>query len=366
MYTFLASLACDLRATGWRADARLSATVLAFTASRDAGRKTSIEPPGAVVSRRSAERPALLGRVSRLGLRSKFHPGADFSPLLIRPRIVVCNSRAEHDLFSFAQLQQSVPSAPRPGRRIRFLVMDEGQSTQALIGVMELASPIFRLACRDDALGWGGGDSGLRRAGLCRTMDLSVCLAMPAYRRVRAGKLLALLAASDFAGETFGERYGEPLCAIIATCATGLHYPQLNRLTVRPGGLYRRIGATAGYSTSGFSKETLGAARDLLTGEPAAAFGPGHQKGLRLLRTALRRARLDPEPLLRSGRQKGVYLCDAPGDGIEALRSGGDPNGAALEAGDCLRWWRRRVLVPLLEREDPDLGPSILAPVDAT
>ena len=153
---------------------------------------------------------------------------------------------------------------------------------------------------------------------------------MSLYFPVAGGvrKLLALLAASDVVGDLFESRYGQRLAGVVATCATGLHYPQLNRLNVRPGGLYRRVGATAGYSTWIFSRETLAAARQLAQrGAPAARFGPNHVKGIRLLRTALRMCRLDEERLLRTDLAKGVYVCDVTGDGITALREGAEPTG---------------------------------------
>jgi hypothetical protein len=363
---FLTSLAADLRASGWDARVEVTNRAIKFVAGNGSGRRPKGEPPESVVARRCRERSALLDRASRLELSTKFHPGAQFCPTRISPRLLVCSSRAEHDVFSFAQLQQSVPSAPRPGRRIRILVLDEGQSKQALMGVVELASPIFNLACRDQTIGWCSPNPELRVAGLRQTMDLSACMAMPPYAGLRVGKLLALLAASAFVAETFRKRYEESLCAIVATCATGLHYPQLNRLNVRAGGLYRRIGATAGYSTAAFSRETFSAARSLLGDGPASAFGQGHEKGLRLLRSALRRVRLDPEPLLCTGHSKGVYLCDVPGDGLAALRSGAESRQVPLPSDDCFEWWRRQILMPLLKKRAALTTPAIAAPVSTT
>jgi hypothetical protein len=303
-----------------------------------------------VRARQCTQRRALLERATRRRLSDELSPGVDFMAEAIDPRIVVCGSRAEHDVFAYAKLSQSVPSAPRAGRRIRLLVMDNGQSQEALIGVVELASPIFSMACRDQTFGWVGSDGARRRIeGLRRVMDLSTCLALPPYAALRAGKLLALLAASDVVSDIFHSRYGERLAAIVATCATGLHYPQLNRLNVRRGGLYRRVGATAGYSTCMFSSETLAAARALVNeGAPAASFGPNHVKGIRLLRTALRQCGLNEEMLLRTDHPKGVYVCDVTSDGVESLGCGAEPKGRATRADHGSRWWHEKVLAPLL------------------
>ena len=352
---FLETLACDIRMAGGGAELTRRSGRLTFRARIRNDPKSLLASASSLRARQRDERRALLERAERQQLRERLSPGADFVPETIDPRIVVCDSRAEHDVFAFAQLSQSVPSAPRAGRRIRLLVMDDGQSREALLGVIELASPVFSMECRDRALGWAGTrGKEVRVRGLRRVMDLSTCLALPPYTNLRAGKLLAVLAASDLVVNVFQTRYGQRLAAIVATCATGLHYPQVNRLSIRPGGLYKRVGATAGYSTWIFSRETLAAARGLVqNGAPAGPFGPTHVKGIRLLRSALRKCDLDDEQLLRTDLAKGVYVCDVTGDGVASLHVGSEPGGEAIRTSDGVRWWRERVLAPILDRSDP-------------
>ena len=174
---------------------------------------------------------------------------------------------------------------------------------------------------------------------------------------------MALMAASQPVADVFAARYGERLAAIIATCATGLHYPQLNRLNVRPGGLYRRVGATAGYSTWIFSQATFSAARALVYGSaPAARFGPRYVKGLRLLRGAFRLAGIDEESMLRTELPKGVYTCDVTGDGINALKEGVAPRGVVMTLSELTRWWREEILRPRLDSfHDPSWQSSFVA-----
>jgi hypothetical protein len=363
---FLSTLAVDIITAGGQADLTSNhAGRLRFEASLPAG-EVALANTSQLRARQRTNRPALLRRANRRKLATEISPGPDFDPTAIRPRLVVCRSRADHDVFSYAKLSQSVPSAARAGRRLRLLVMDEGEPREAMIGVMELASPIYTLACRDEAFGWRGQSSKkIRTDGLRRVMDLSTCLALPPYSTLRAGKLLAMLAASDVVSNIFRERYGDRLAAITATCATGLHYPHLNRLNIRQGGLYNRVGATAGYSTCMFSGETFTAARKLVQGDaPAAAFGPKHMKGLRLLRSGLRACGLDDEIVLRTGVPKGVYVCDVAGDGIEALAKGVAPTGRAVSTARAFAWWREKILVPRIRVQGSfNVRPSDLAAV---
>ncbi len=355
---FLTALMADIATAGGQADLVTDQSgYLHFEATLPAG-EVALASTARLRARQRAMRPALLSRATRRNLAAEISPGPGFNPTAIRPRLVVCRSRADHDVFAYAKLSQSVPCAARAGRRIRLLVMDGGQSSGAVIGVVELASPVFTLASRDRAFGWSGPSSNEKRKdGLRRVMDLATCLALPPYSDLRAGKLLAILAASDRVSSIFTERYGDRLAAITATCATGLHYPLVNRLNVRRGGLYKRVGATAGYSTCMFSSETITAARQLVQGNaPAAAFGQKHIKGLRLLRSGLRACGINDEIMLRTGVPKGVYVCDVAGDGIDALTDGTIPAGQAVPFGHALKWWRAKVLEPRIRALESDSG----------
>ena len=73
-------------------------------------------------------------------------------------------------------------------------------------------------------------------------MDLARCVAAPGIRAAAGGKLLAAIACSTIACDEFEARYGDSLLAVVATCATGLHYPHVNRIVISCRALYRRIG----------------------------------------------------------------------------------------------------------------------------
>jgi hypothetical protein len=141
-------------------------------------------------------------------------------------------------------------------------------------------------------------------------MDLALCMALPPYNYLLAGKLMAMLAMSKTLFFEFLHRYRNPLLAVTTTCANGLHCPIFNRIMIRSGGLYRRIGETTGYTTMIFSQPTARAARALIKARRLAGSADiSAWNTIRLLKTALRHCRINPEPLLQVGNHKGVYVA---------------------------------------------------------
>ena len=282
------------------------------------------------------------GIAGLLGSASQIEPGK------VKPRLKLCASRSEHRLFRYCQWYQSVPSNGRVGRRLRFCVFDVGQESPFIMGVVELASGAYSLACRDRLLGWSGvGLKSTKDIGLRMMMDLSTCIAVPPYNALRAGKLLAALAVSRPVLQVVQACYGTPLHGLLTTSATGIHCPLFNRIMLRPGGLFRRIGQTAGFSTVHLSRETLRAARAFLpsyrsapTGEFSLSVRP-----LRILDHALRRCGIPSRRLLRAGVPKGVYFAETAPGGIEHLRAGrrSRPRGL-LDLRDVLAYWQSAVL----------------------
>lgn len=345
------SLRVDLSNAGGDARVILRPKSLSFEAKLPVERDAEVGWRRAKALQISARRQ-LLDRLEKRGLSERLIHGRDLRPESIKPSVTVCRTRAEHDLFSYCKLIQSVPSAPRAGRRIRLLVTDLGHPTEPLMGAVELASPVFTVGSRDRYLGWvGRSNADAKRRGLRRIMDLATCIAVPPYSRLRAGKLLAAIALSTVVEEEFSTRYDDDLVALIATCATGIHYPHLNRVTVRAGGVYCRIGTTVGYSTSMFSSGTLAAARELIApGVPAQAFGAGHRKALPVLRAALRCCSLPEEPFLCAGIEKGVYFGSAYRYARDTLATGGPSHGRPISLRDAIQWWSRIPLRSALNR----------------
>lgn len=221
------------------------------------------------------------------------------------------------------------------------------------MGAIELASPVWAVGARDRFLGWSRKRGDVRVAGLKRTMDLATCIAVPPYSHLRAGKLLAAIACSSTVGEEFRVRYDEALLAVFATCATGLHYPQVNRVRVRGREIYTRVGQTGGYSAAPFSPNTVRSARELVhSGRPADRLDGNYLQLLWVMRMALRACNIPEEPVLTMGVAKGVYIAPLVPDGLDALRSGRCSAQSAIGTDEAIGWWTAHVLARALKRDD--------------
>ena len=230
-------------------------------------------------------------RMETGGVLALFGDGRSVNPDLIRPQIRFCVTQADHEIFRFGKLFQKVPTTNRVGRQVRCLVYDVGQSCSYLMGVFELTSSAYTLGCRDDYLGWRGKSRKIiKDNGLRRIMDLASIIALPPYNLLYGGKLIAGLAFSDVVAREIRRRYRSDLLGIIASSATGLHCAILNRIGLKPGGLFRRIGETSGYSTLFASATTLNAARRFLPDFVSAPEGEFSVsvRPLHVLRVAMR------------------------------------------------------------------------------
>lgn len=240
------------------------------------------------------------------------------------------------------------------------LIFDDGQETETLIGAIGMASSLYSLRCRDEYFDWLGKlpeTVARKNAGLRQIMDLAVCVAIPPYNSLLGGKLLAALALTEVFQAEHVKKYKEPLRAVVTTSATGLHCPIFNRIMLRPGGLYRRIGRTSGYTTTIYSRETLRLA-NLLLGrvQQRPKFLASASNPLRPLRYALRQCNLDPEALLRLGVQKGVYIATVRPNDLHRLRTsrsrGRHADRPFVSAADAFMYWGSTLLPRRLQRPD--------------
>jgi hypothetical protein len=264
-------------------------------------------------------------RMERDGVLTLFADGRAINGLCIRPKIHICGSEQDHDLFRYAKLFQRIPTTRRVGRQLRALVYDVGQIRPILMGIIELASSPYTLGCRDDYLQWRGDErKEVKDFGLRRVMDLACVMALPPYNFFFAGKLMAALALSETIRREFKSRYGTELLGLVATSVTGLHCALLNRIGIRAGGLYRRIGATGGYTTMFVSARTLNKARQFLPGFVSAPEGyfSASIRPLHVLRVAMRACGIPAETILRSAYPKGVYFGSISEQSTAILRTG--------------------------------------------
>jgi hypothetical protein len=249
-------------------------------------------------------------------------------PLTVRPRLHLCASHEDFRIFTYCRLLQSVPTAQLVGRRMAWLVFDSAFSPERLLGAFGLNGSAYSLGARDDYLGWTGKPRTLRERGLSALMDMPICMALSPYSLHRAGKLVAGLALSREVNETYVAKYsgrlpeGSSLLAVITLCATGVHCPIYNRVRLKPGGAYRRIGMTKGFSAAFVSDGTVALARRVLAARGRRLRDGVFAKSLRLVKRALELSGVPGEPLLRFGLPKGVYIGTADTRALAMLRAG--------------------------------------------
>ncbi|MFP3256784.1 MAG: DUF4338 domain-containing protein [Candidatus Nanopusillus acidilobi] len=120
----------------------------------------------------------------------------------IKPKLVKINSQEFSELFNWVKLHWSIPISSGYGRRLRYLVYDEGN--YALIGIIGLSDPVFALKDRDTYIGW---DLETKKINLKYLMDAFVVGAVPPYSYILGGKLVASLLMSPRIVKDFKNKY---------------------------------------------------------------------------------------------------------------------------------------------------------------
>ena len=274
----------------------------------------------------------------------------------ISPVLRIAESGLERSTFEYCRLSQTVPSGRRIGRQIRALVFDVGQSHgPRLMGAFGLASPLYAVGCRDTFLNWSGRDARSRKnAGLRRLMDLHLCTSLPPYNSLFGGKLLAALAVSREVLEEFQGKYDDALLGVSTSCATGAHCAAFNRIMLHEGGLYRRVGMTAGYTISWMRPDTFRLARRVADGSNAVtphSILDFDLKPLVIVRRALKVIGVPFDSILRLGQQKGVYFAQSFPGAAELLRTGerSQRRRFSFGADEAIAYWKDKLLVRKLQ-----------------
>ncbi len=344
-HEFLLSVSSDLRRIGISGQVLRKNGALIFTA--DLGNICSSRLVEFMEQERLRRNLALSGFINKMavqGMATLLADGRHLDVGTIRPRIQFCRSDWDLAVFRFCRLMQSVPTSKLMYRQIAALLRDDGQNGSPLIGAFGLSSPVYSLGCRDDLWKWRRRKR-VKISELKQCMQLSVCMAVPPYNSLRAARLVAALAASKEVAAEFHKRYApNQLHAIITTSAKGIHSPIFNRIMLRPGGLYRRIGETTGYSTLFFSENTLAAAKRLseASGGPRPAITG---RPMRVLKRALSLCKLPKDRFLQLGVTKGVYVALSGGKATAFLS--GDCAKARTQwpsLDEVISYWRTRDL----------------------
>ncbi|TSE18539.1 hypothetical protein Talka_02036 [Tepidimonas alkaliphilus] len=288
--------------------------------------------------------------------------GAEIDPARIAPRLIEVQPQTSHEqLFRYARLHWSIPVSAGYGRRLRFLIWDDGHDR--LMGILGLADPVFALGSRDAWIGW---TTPQRRARLGNVMDAFVLGAVPPYTHLLGGKLAALAAASNEVRHAFERRYAQritlianrqtgPLALITTTSALG-RSSIYNRLTFQGQRLFHSAGYTRG---SGDFPFINGAYHDLLqlVAEESAAtakhihWGTGFRNRREVVLKALGLLGL-PRDLIYHGIAREVFVVPLASNtqaflrGEEQQLQHYDRPFATLAA-----YWKQRWALPRAQRD---------------
>jgi hypothetical protein len=140
--------------------------------------------------------------------------GASLKPNLVSPELRFCKTREDYDLFDFLSTWSSFPTVDRPGRRLKFFIVDTGHAESPIMALGCLSSAIRLLKARDDWIGWPEPKwREIRARKLAYIMDLSTCVGIPPYSYLTSGKLVCYACLSKELRQVYGERYGSRCCA---------------------------------------------------------------------------------------------------------------------------------------------------------
>jgi hypothetical protein len=264
-------------------------------------------------------------------LLARFARGAEVDPGAFSPRLVeVQRSSADELLFRYARLQWSIPTSAGYGRRLRFLVVDE--SNDKLVGLIGLGDPVFALRPRDEWIGWSRDQC---REGLHNVMDAFVLGAVPPYSYLLAGKLVALLVATDEVRSVFERKYGHSssliserqlrsrLALVTTTSALG-RSSIYNRLRVDGRLVYESVGFTRGSGEFHFSNGLYADIRRFAEANCAATakqerWGSGFRSRREVIRKSLVALGL-PADWLYHGLQREVFAVPLAANAKALLR----------------------------------------------
>jgi hypothetical protein len=293
-------------------------------------------------------------------LLESFANGKEVKPDEISPRVVQVRTEEQAALFRYASLHWSIPVSRGYGRRTRFLVMDE--QNDKLIGIFALGDPVYNLTARDEVIGWNVEQ---RSDRLYSVLDAFVLGAIPPYRQLLGGKLVAMAAVSDTTREMIRRKYegkntnirGEvkPSRPVLITTTSALGRSSLyNRLRYQDRLLYQSVGYTKGFGHFHFSEELFQNLLKFLSndgGVPGYAYGSGPNWRIRALRVALTKLDLDPN-LLRHGVKREVFLAPLARRWKEYLRGEATyPCWYEQRLGDLAAHFRQRWATPRAQRD---------------
>ncbi len=312
------------------------------------GRLESHLPPKEIMKKIVLKQNASI----KLSFKKYFATAKDINPHKIKPKLIYFDSSNKkfRDIYLNAIKSWSTPVSYGFGRRIRFLVWDEGNDK--LLGVLALCDPVIGLQTRDEFIGW---DKETKELRLYNMMTAYVLGAVYPYNVLLGAKLVALLATSKEVVDKFREKYkgkttyinkAKKIPELVAIDTMGAFGKSsiYNRLRG-----WKFIGYTKGQthyhlSTNGFFEEV----RDVLL-EVAPKFyqsykyGDGSNWKIRLIRKVLSALDLNPENIFSLGAKRGYYIAPLVENWKEFLNNKTDKvirNEQTVE--ELFEYWKKR------------------------
>jgi len=250
--------------------------------------------------------------------RRNLATGNDALKSEIYPRIEVCETQNQHDLFRMFRYYWSSPSSDYVGRRIRLLIRDDGVKGSPIIGIAALGSSIIHIPDRDKWIKW---DTKTRTDRIIYMMDAYVIGAMPPYNHLLGGKLVSYVLASDELRAVYKKKYtgatteikkreASDLALIVTTSLYGQNSSQYNRMKYGKALLYKPIGVTSGYGSLHISNQTFNAMLQLAIEQKCNTsnrFGDGPNWRMRIIRAACDVLNLDSDTILKHSFQRGLF-----------------------------------------------------------
>lgn len=298
-------------------------------------------------------------------LSQYFATGDELEPTAVKPRLErVISGSWQANLFKLASLTWSVPVSPGFGRRLRYLVWDDGHDR--LMGIVAIGDPVFNLRSRDEYIGWTGEQRGTQ---LIHTMDAYVLGAVPPYNQLLGGKVVAALLRTREIYDDFQAIYGARegvisgkvnrarLAAITTTSSMG-RSSIYNRVKLDGKFYLKPIGYSSGYGHFHIPDQLFQELRDYLRKEnhryaDGHTFGKGPNWRMRVTRAALEKIGMRSRLMMMHGVKREVFVCEMASNTIKFLKG----EHASLDISD-LKWVEevanlacKRWLVPRATRQ---------------
>lgn len=200
--------------------------------------------------------------------------GSEVNVERISPYLELCVNDRQHALWRYFRLWSSIPYNRGCGRLLRYLIRDGGQPSNPVMGVAALSSPVLICPQRDKWIGWQyPRDQELKRQRLLTCMDLSVCMAVPPYNRLVAGKMVAMAMLSDQVAQDYRNKFEgkrtpggleEGRLALVTTTSLYGSSVQYNRLRIDGRLAFIPLGYTQGYGNAHLTESDFAAMESYL------------------------------------------------------------------------------------------------------